>query len=101
MSSALWIDKAKIDRLIKDMIRWRDSAHESYRTAIHVKDLYVDSAADRGISKAEAELRAVVHPEFVAAVANNRMYDRFTTRDAAVLSALASLSTAGLLEVRE
>jgi hypothetical protein len=93
------IKRSKIDKLMRDMVAWRDHAHDNYLLAKDVQFSHSDHAKSRGLSKVEAELRAAKDPKFIAAVSNNQMYDRFATRDAAVLSALASMKTAGLLTV--
>lgn len=98
----VWISKDRIDSLVRDTLVWRKMADENYNKAMAVKDAYVADRESRGDrSKVESELRAASDPRFVNAVANNQMYDRFTTRDATLLTALATLKTAGLLEVRE
>ena len=97
----MFIKQAKINKLMADMINWRDLAHENYTLAKDVQHAYVKQARDRTLSVVDAEARAAKDSRFVNAVSNNQMYDRFATRDAAVLTALASLVTAGLLEVAE
>lgn len=99
------IERAKIVSLITDMAKWRGLAYKNYQQALNVKDGYIskfESGAYSSMTSAsDAEARAASDTRFVNAIANNVMYDRFTTRDAAVLTALASLVTAGLLEVRD
>jgi hypothetical protein len=97
----MFIKRNKIDKLASDMLNWRDLAHDSYVRAKEVQAAHTEDGARRGLSKVEAELRAAEDHRFKAAVSNNQMYDRFATRDAAVLSALASMHFAGLLEVRD
>src|SRR4051794_2945464 len=96
----MFIRRDRIDKLARDMINWRDLAHENYTLAKDVQKGYLDQAKERGQSTIDAEARSSKDTRFVNAVANNQMYDRFATRDAAVLTALMSMATAGLLEVR-
>lgn len=97
----MYIQRSKIDQLTKDMIRWRDKAHYNYNRANAVCEGYLEKAAETGGSRVDAEVRAAKDARYVKAVGNNQMYDRFATRDAAVLTALASMVSAGLLEVRD
>jgi|SRR5882757_6320425 len=99
----MFIKRAKIDKLLVDMVEWRDLAHQNYRTALAIENSYIDKfksgVPTNMTSVSDAERKAAEDIRFVNAVANNQMYDRFATRDAAVLTALASLTAAGLLTV--
>jgi hypothetical protein len=97
----MFIKRAKIDKLTENMITWRDMGHESYAFARDLEHSYIERAEQRGDSGAVGEIRAADDRRLTNAVANSQMYDRFATRDASVLAALASLVTAGLLEVRD
>lgn len=97
----MFIKKSNLDLLIEDMLTWRIKAHTSYCKAKEVQAAYTDKYERGGYkSRVDAEVHASRDNRFVVAVQNNQMYDRFATRDAAVLSAIASLTTAGLLTIR-
>lgn len=95
----MYIKRTKLDKLTRDMISWRDRAHDEYTLAKDVQRAYADRAKELGQSPIDAEARASKDSRFVNAVSNNQMYDRFATRDASVLTALASMVNAGLLDV--
>jgi hypothetical protein len=96
-----YIERALVDNLRDDMIKWRGLAYKNYMLAKEVQKVYLDKYEAGGFaSKTDAERSAATDVRFTNAVANNQMYDRFTARDAAVLSALLKMVELGLMNIK-
>lgn len=100
-----YITKSLVDQMRDDMVKWRGLAHKNYVLAKDIQQAYLDKwesgTSTSMSSKTDAEARAANDNRFKVAVSNNQMYDRFTMRDAAVLSAILKMVELGLLQVRD
>jgi hypothetical protein len=99
-----YIKRSVLDQLFLDMVRYRDKARAKSEYATAVSASYVakyETGGSHYASKGDAELAASTDWRFLAAVADNQMYDRFATRDATVLAATLKMIEMDLLTLRD
>lgn len=98
-----YVTEDAVQKLFQDMVNNRGKAVENSELATAVADLYItayETGSSRYTSRVDAELAASSDARFINAVANNQMYDRFATRDAAVLSTMLEMIKMDLLTLR-
>lgn len=99
-----YVRHSVVQKLFQDMIDYRGKAVENNKLANAVTQSYVtrwSQGDSRFVSRVDAELASVGDVRFANAVANNQMYDRFATRDAAVLQAMLTMIDMDLLKLRD
>jgi hypothetical protein len=99
-----FVRRTIIDRLFKDMVKNHDLAVKANDDANAVTQAYYAQFASghsRFTTRGDAKQTASADVRFLTAVSDNQMYDRFATRDAAVLSAVLKMVEMDLLTVKE
>jgi hypothetical protein len=100
----MFIQRSHVEQLIRDMLKHREKAVESSEYAKELTQAYAEkfaSGKSRFVTRVDAERSAANDARWIGAVEDNKMYDRFATRDAAVLSALLAAESSGLLNIRD